>query len=127
MIPGATEEKDHELELEKANASYKIYANKPESAIGCRNLRVHFVSINMNTITKSSGRAGVLIQNVKASSHSMKAPSKRIPVNFTEAGQVLEKCMGDSSRVMVSENHIVDVVNGVALLLDSSTLTVKSN
>jgi hypothetical protein len=81
----------------------------------------------MNTISKSSGRAGILIQNVKASSVSMKAPSKTIPATAKEAGKMLEKCMGSLDRVIVSENHIVDVTNGVALKLDSSTVTVKSN
>jgi hypothetical protein len=127
MMPGATEEKDRELEREKANACYEIHGNRPQAAIEIRNLRVNLVTIGMNTISKSSGRAGILIQNVKASSVSMKAPSKNTPATAKEARKMLEKCMGSLDRVFVSENHIVDVTNGVALKLDSSTVTVKSN
>lgn len=107
MMPGANEERDRELEERKICKAYARFGNEPCSTLSLQDLRVCAVHVIRNTISKASGKFGILLQNVKASSHSMEGET--MPETENQAKETLERCIGNLDKVQVSENYVADV------------------
>jgi len=81
------------------------------------------IQVSRNTISKGSA-AGIKLFNVKASTKNMNIPLD-LPKNDMEAERVLERCVGNSDRVELLDNYVIETVDGVGIIIDSSSCRLE--
>ena len=124
VIPGATEqEKLSESVLQRQ--AYSLIGGHPTACILLRDLHIYDLSCFRNTISKGSG-SGITIQNVKGNKHDMTLVTK-LPTTEQEAQIVFDRCVGDTKRVNVVDNYVIETSEGHGMVIDGSTCRLDLN
>ena len=50
-----------------------------------------------------------------------------MPKTLEEAAKVFERCVGDTERVTLVDNYIVDILDGSGMIIDSSSCLLELN
>ena len=50
-----------------------------------------------------------------------------MPKTLEEASKVFERCVGDTERVTLIDNYIIDIIDGSGMIIDSSSCMLELN
>ena len=82
------------------------------------------LACSRNTISKGSG-SGIKLYNVKGSVRDIL--HLKMPTRPDEAEKIFDKCIGDIERVSLVDNYIIDIIDGVGMIIDSSSCHLELN